>query len=298
MEQVDAVKHTQTHLEVTVMYACMYVCMCVCVLSPQQNSTEATQLVWRERLLNAKGQYHAYQLQRQQKKRREERRGEEGGGWLVAREVKYLQPSHDIPAAATNFLTRVWGGGCSRSAHTHTHLSSLVQKVTHNLSPYFTNTTVHRTKKENLRKPRIFTQTSSQHERTQLHVEYLAVKTDKSCPQPQLFDSSCRNLRDTAHSPPWSLWQPKTQGVSQRHISALPSPWTQIEQQREQTHTHTHTHRHYTNLLCLWTFSPHVDSWPVPLWLHWTTDTHTHTLSPQRKCTAGSSALLSPSVSL
>ena len=173
----------------------------------------------------------------------------------------------------------VGAAGQHTHTHTHTHLSSLVQKVTHNLSPYFTNTTVHRTKKENLRKPRIFTQTSSQHERTQLHVEYLAVKTDKSCPQPQLFDSSCRNLRDTAHSPPWSLWQPKTQGVSQRHISALPSPWTQIEQQREQTHTHTHTHRHYTNLLCLWTFSPHVDSWPVPLWLHWTTDTHTHTPS-------------------
>ena len=123
MEQVDAVKHTQTHLvrrmHVCVCWMCVCVCVCVCchhnrtVLRPRSPCEEEGYWMPEVRIMRISC--------------KDNRRREEGGGdWYEwgteEREAKYLQPSHDIPAAATNFLNRVWGGrGGSRSAHIHTH---------------------------------------------------------------------------------------------------------------------------------------------------------------------------------
>lgn len=72
--------------------------------------------VQKECLLNARGQYHVYQLLRQQR----------GGG---ERETKYLKSSHEISAAATNSHNRVWENGHQAK----THLWSLIQQVKQHL---------------------------------------------------------------------------------------------------------------------------------------------------------------------
>lgn len=70
------------------------------------------------RSLNARGQYPVYLLQRQQKNCRGE-----GAGflWANSRKKKYLQSSHDIPAAATSFPHKAWERGHQANTQTDMH---------------------------------------------------------------------------------------------------------------------------------------------------------------------------------